>query len=148
MAAISRNGSHTIKPSMSNHYHHQPPPSTTTTTNNTSDNRNMPITRSSGMKTHSKMKCKALPPRSMALQTRKHATSQLDDDRKVKKQQNGNQKGDSEVTTKEKKRKGAAKTYVFTFQLYILIFSPYCRKTSSDKARADDAAILPSQLTK
>jgi hypothetical protein len=108
----------------------------------------MPITRSSGMKTRSKMKHKALQTRLMASQTQKCATSQLDDDRNIKKQRNSNQKGDSEVTTKEKKRKGAAKRYVFTFQPYVLIFSPYCRKTSSDKARADDAAIPPSQLTK
>jgi hypothetical protein len=45
---------------------------------------------------------------------------------------------------KGKKRKGAAKKYVFTFLPYILIFSPYCRKTLSDKAQADDAAVLPS----
>jgi hypothetical protein len=108
----------------------------------------MPITRSSGTKTRSKTKRKASPPRSTASQTRKRATSQLDDDRNVKKQRNGDQKGDGEVTTKEKKRKGAAKRYVFTLQPYILIFSPYCRKTSSDKAQADDAAVPPSQLTK
>lgn len=83
--------------------------STTTTTHNTSDNRNMPITHSSGTKTRSKTKRKASPPRSMASQTRKHATSQLDDDCKVKKQRKGNQMGDNEVTTKEKKRKGASK---------------------------------------
>jgi hypothetical protein len=71
--------------------------------------------------------------------------SQLDDDRKVKKQRKGNQTGDNEG---KKEERGIQKVSFHLSTEYILIFSLYCRKTSSDKARADAAAVWPSQLTK